>query len=301
MQTLDLGYSPVILALASMVFQSLGDGVYKRSQNHQAYPELFLVYQSYSFGVTALALVIIFDVFRTDWVAWKYGPICGVLGFAAYYCFLTSLREGQVSINTMIFRLSFVITAALAVLFLGEVVTLQKLVGLLSAVLAVLSLTLFPHLFSNQSASKATNISSKSPFGSKTSIVYALTAMLLLGLLTFVYKLAAGEGVSGPSLIFIQFAFFSPIAMIYTYSRKHFVWHPASISHGLVAGVLLSCALVLLVSALARGDAGVVVPINQMSFVLIAVLAIPWFKESWTAWKSLAVVFAILTVWLLAT
>lgn len=280
-----------------MIFQSLGDGVYKRSQNHGAYPELFLVYQSYSFGITALALVIAFDVFRTDWIAWKYGPICGLLGFAAYYCFLTSLKGGQVSVNTMIFRLSFVLTALLAVVFLGEVVTLQKLVGLVTAVLAVLSLTVFPRMFSKRGIISAHNSTSSS----KKSIIFALTAMLLLGLLSFIYKLAAGEGVPGPSLIFIQFAFFSPIAMLYAYFRKRFVWHPASVGHGLSAGVLLSFALILLVSALARGDAGVVVPINQMSFILIAALAVPWFKENWNVWKTVAVGFAILTVWFLAS
>ncbi|MFC1665384.1 EamA family transporter [Pseudomonadota bacterium] len=297
MQTLHLSYSPILLALASMIFQSLGDGVYKRSQNHKAYPELFLVYQSYSFGITSLALVYIFDVFRTDWVAWKYGPICGVVGFTAYFCFLSSLREGQVSINTMIFRLSFVLTAVLAIVFLGEPITLQKSIGLITAALAVLSLTVFPILFSNGSANK-THVSTP---GSRKSIILAITAMLLLGVLSFVYKLAASEGVPGPSLIFIQFAFFSPIAMLYAYFRKRFVWHQTSVNHGLSAGVLLSLALILLVSALGRGDAGVVVPINQMSFVLIAVLAVPWFKESWTIWKTIAVGFAALTIWLLSS
>ena len=180
-----------------MIFQSLGDGVYKRSQNHGAYPELFLVYQSYSFGITALVLVVAFDVFRSDWLAWKYGPVCGLIGFAAYFCFLTSLKGGQVSVNTMIFRLSFVLTALLAVVFLGEAVTLQKLIGLFTAVLAVLSLTLFPRIFSKQGIDD----SSKSPSGSGKSIGFAILAMILLGLLTFIYKLAASEGVPGPSLI----------------------------------------------------------------------------------------------------
>ena len=297
MQNLQIYYSPIVLALASMVFQSLGDGVYKRSQVKGAYPELFLVYQSYSFGLTSLALVLVFDVFRTDWIAWKYGPICGLVGFSAYYCFLTSLREGQVSTNTMIFRLSFVLTALLAIIFLGEAITLSKLIGLASAVLAVLSLTLLPRLFSKPSTKGAANSTSSST----KSIAFAISAMLLLGILSFVYKLAASEGVPGPSLIFIQFAFFSPIAMLYTYFRDRFIWHPASVSHGLCAGVLLSLALILLVTALGRGDAGVVVPINQMSFVLVAVLAVPWFKELWSIWKTIAVAFAMLTIWLLAS
>jgi multidrug transporter EmrE-like cation transporter len=123
-----------------MLVQSLADCVYKRSRQKGAYPETFLVFQSYSFGATALALVLALDVFRGDWTAWKYGPLCGLVGFVAYFCFLSSLKDGQVSVNTMIFRLSFVLTAALAIVFLGEPVTTIKLAGLCAAALAVLAL-----------------------------------------------------------------------------------------------------------------------------------------------------------------
>ena len=88
--------------------------------------------------------------------------------------------------------------------------------------------------------------------------------------------------------------------MIYAGLRRRFVWHPVSASHGLPAGVLLSGALILLVFALTDGDAGIVVPINQMSFVLVAALAVPWFGEAWTRWKTLAVLLAAAAVVLLA-
>ena len=61
--------------------------------------------------------------------------------YSAYYAYLRSLKSGQVSVNTMIFRLSFVLTAFLAIVILGEAVTWRKLLGLSSAVLAALSLT----------------------------------------------------------------------------------------------------------------------------------------------------------------
>jgi drug/metabolite transporter (DMT)-like permease len=281
-----------------MLVQSLADCVYKRSQQKGAYPETFLVFQSYSFGATALALVLALDVFRGDWTAWKYGPLCGLVGFVAYFCFLSSLKGGQASVNTMIFRLSFVLTAVLAVVFLGEPVTTLKLAGLCAAALAVLALTVFPGVTQTRAYAACDGASG----GARTrSIALALAAMLLLGLLSFFYKLAARDGVPAPALIFIQFAFFSPTAMIYAGLRRRFVWHPVSAGHGLGAGVLLSGALILLVFALTDGDAGIVVPINQMSFVLVATLAVPWFGEAWTRWKTLAVLLAAAAVVLLAS
>ena len=135
---------PILFALASMAVQSIADCVYKRAQVKGTVPETFLVYQSYSFGVTAFALVLALGVFRADWTAWKYGPACGLFAFAACYFFLRSLKGGQVSVNTMVFRLSFILTAGLAVVFLAEPVTERKLAGLAAAVLAVASLTVTP-------------------------------------------------------------------------------------------------------------------------------------------------------------
>lgn len=279
-----------------MVVQSLSDCVYKRSQLKGAIPETFLVYQSYSFGATAFALVIFQDALRTDWIAWKYGPVCGLVGFAAYYCFLYSLKFGQVSVNTVIFRLSFVLTALFAIIFLEEPISIRKGVGLLVAILAVASLADLPR----RKKLRSDGLKEGTQAQRGKSLVFAVAAFTCLGTLSFFYKLAANDGVPAPLLIFIQFAFFSPLAMAYGALRRRFIWHPISAVHGLGAGVLLSLALMLLVSALMRGEAGVIVPINQMSFVLTAALAIPWFGESWSISKTTAVVLAVGVVLLLS-
>lgn len=272
-----------------MVIQSLTDCVYKRAQVKGAVPETFLVYQSYSFGLTAFLVVLALSAFRADLTAWKYGPACGLVGFAAYYFFLRSLKGGQVSVNTMIFRLSFVLTALLAVAFLGEALTPRKVLGLAAAGLAVATLTVLSGARRGEGGDGTRGADSD---GRGKGRAFALAALVCLGTLSFLYKLAAREGVPAPTLIFIQFAFFSPSAMIYAALRRRFVWHPVSVAHGLGAGVLLSLALILLVSALMVGEAGVMVPINQMSFVLTAALAVPWFGETWTGAKTAAVVLA---------
>ena len=279
-----------------MVLQSLSDCIYKRSQVKGAVPETVFVYQSYSFWLTALILVLLFETFPATWTAWKYGPICGVVAYSAYYAYLRSLKSGQVSVNTMIFRLSFVLTAFLAIVILGEAVTLRKLLGLASAALAALSLTVLPawKFRRREPGSEA------EPEKAGRGLAPALIAFGCLGLLVFIYKLAALEGVPAASVIFVQASFVSPIAMLNAAYLRRFVWHPASAAHGLAAGLLISMAIALLIGALFRGEAGVVVPINQMSFVLTAVLAAVWFRETWAAWKTAAVLLATGAVVLLS-
>src|SRR6478735_8002666 len=66
-----------------------------------------------------------------------WGAPAGILAIAGYYNFAHSLKSGSVSTNATIFRLSFAVTAALAVLLLGEPVTAPKLAGLVLVVVAV--------------------------------------------------------------------------------------------------------------------------------------------------------------------
>lgn len=286
--------SPIPLAVASMGLQSLADCVYKRGQVNGIVPETFLVFQSYTFGLTALAATLVQGTFPTDLTAWKYAPFCGGLAFLAFFFFLQSLRQGQVSVNTMIFRMSFVLTSLLAVVFLNETLAAAKILGLLAAFTAVLCLTVLPHLVRKPAVGRA----GTRPENARLRL--PLLAFICLGLLSFAYKLAALERVPASSLIFVQFTCFSPLAMTYAAWRKKFNCHPPSVRHGLGAGVLLSSASILLVAALDRGEAGIIVPINQMSFALTAVLAVFWFKEKWALPKTLGLLLATGAVLLLS-
>jgi uncharacterized membrane protein len=55
--------------------------------------------------------------------AFAWGMTAGALVFVGLYHFARSLTEGTVSVVVTVFRLSFTITAALAMAFLGEPLT----------------------------------------------------------------------------------------------------------------------------------------------------------------------------------
>ncbi len=101
-----------------------------------------MVIHSLFFGPTAVAWAI-----ATGNLEWNpasfWGLVTGALTFVSSYSFLRSLQApgGQVSVNAPIYRLNLVVTAILAITFLGESITWTKVVGLMLAVTAVLMLS----------------------------------------------------------------------------------------------------------------------------------------------------------------
>src|SRR4029077_14368153 len=111
-----------------------------------------------------------------------WGAAAGVLVVVGYYNFAWSLRHGSVSTTVTIFRLSFAVTVALAVLLLGEALTLAKVAGLALALVAVWLLLAAP-----DSARRADS-------ESRASLTRVLVATVAVGVASFTYKLGLRAG-----------------------------------------------------------------------------------------------------------
>src|SRR4051812_47303020 len=116
----EIGMTPGIgLALAAMICFGAGDLIYKRAAAHGIESRQFIMWQAWVFcpGVTLYGWLI----GRLDpvWPA-IWGSIAGLLSLVGFYNFARSLQTGAVSTNGPIFRLNFTITAALAIILLGE-------------------------------------------------------------------------------------------------------------------------------------------------------------------------------------
>ena len=66
-----------------------------------------------------------------------WGSLAGLFGVIAFTNFARSLKDGAVSTNAPIFRLNFTLTAALAIVLLGETLTVTKAAALACALAAV--------------------------------------------------------------------------------------------------------------------------------------------------------------------
>jgi drug/metabolite transporter (DMT)-like permease len=123
-------------AFAALVCYGLGDFIYKRAAAAAIAPHHFLMGQGWCF-----APVIFLYAWATGTLVVQpsafWGGLAGLFLFIGFYNFLRSLAVGSVSIHAPIFRLNFVITAALAIAFLGEPLRAAMLGALVLALAAV--------------------------------------------------------------------------------------------------------------------------------------------------------------------
>src|SRR2546428_10550261 len=119
-----------------------------------------------------------------------WGAVAGVCAVVGYYNFAYSLKSGSVSTNATIFRLSFAITVALAVLVLGEPLTAPKLAGLVLVVVAAWLLGVVPRGGTGGLGRE-----------NRSSIMRVLGATGVAGILSFVFEMGQRVGAAAILLV----------------------------------------------------------------------------------------------------
>jgi drug/metabolite transporter (DMT)-like permease len=266
-------------ALGALLLYGLADFVYKRGAAAGAPPHQFLMVQTWFFSSLALVYGLVSGTLAFGAGAW-WGAAAGVLVVVGYYNFAWSLRHGSVSTNATIFRLSFAVTAALAVLLLGEPVTAAKLAGLALALVAVWLLLASPD-------------PAKRPEG-RASLARVLLATLAVGVASFTYKLGLIAGAVPIALVTAQGAVAVTLSTAFAAHLDRGVRPSrAALSHAPVAAVLLVVAFIFLAKGLQSGEASVIVPIAQMGFVVTALLGFLFLGERFTLRKGAGLVAAV--------
>jgi drug/metabolite transporter (DMT)-like permease len=272
----------IAYALGAMLFFGLGDLLYKRGAAAGASAHQFLMVQTWVF----LPAVVLYGL-ATGSLVFAAGSLWGALaGFFAYtgfYNFAYSLRHGSISVNAPVFRLSFVITAVLAVLLLAEPVTVWKAAGIALALVAVWLLLAAPAA-QVDAARRST----------RESLLRVLVATAAVGVANFLYKLGVLAGATPASLVVTQACVAVPLASAFAAALDGGV-RPARVAlrHAPLAALALALAFAFLVESLQRGEASVVVPIAQMGFVVTALAGFVLLGERFTARKGVGLLAAL--------
>jgi uncharacterized membrane protein len=274
------------LALGAMLCFGASDLIYKRGASAGIKPGEFLMAQAWIFcpGVTLYAwLAGALDVHRSA----TWGALAGLFLFVALLNFTRSLQGGAVSTNAPIFRLNFTLTAALAILLLGETFTLAKGLALLLALIAVWLLL-----------AEAGAESGKSDWFSLGRVLIATAAMALTN---FFYKVGLQHGALPETMVAAQAWVFSSLATLFELLRARRLTVPRrGWSYAAMAALALFGAFVLLMHALAVGPASVLVPVAQMSFVMTALWGAAMFHEKLDARKYIGLAVAAVALVLFA-
>ena len=271
----------VELALGAMVFLGLADLAYKRGAATGVQAHYFLMGQAWCFAPAVVLYGLVTGTLALD-KAFLWGMSAGLFVFIALYNFALSLKSGSISIIAPIFRLSFTVTTALAVLLLGESLTAWKLAGLAAALVAVWL------LLGGEAGS------TPAPAAARSSLVQALVAMAAMGVANFIYKVGALTGGSPASFIAGQASVFLPLATGFAWMVDRGIrpprnlWLPAA-----AAALFFLVALVLLFESLERGEASVLVPITQMGFVVTAGFGLVFLREPFTLRKGAGLAVAL--------
>jgi drug/metabolite transporter (DMT)-like permease len=269
------------LALGSMIFLGLVDLVYQRGARAGVQPHHFVMLQGWFFAPAVTLYGLATGTLALD-AALLWGMGAGLFVFIALYHFARALKSGSLSIVTPIFRLSFTVTVALAVLLLGEPLTAWKVAGLALALAAVWLL-----LGGESSGAPA-------PAVVRASLVQALIAMAAMGVANFLYKVGAGTGSSPATFIAGQAAAFLPLTTGFAWIVDRGIRPPhGGWKYGAAAAAMFLVALFLLFESLARGEASVLVPITQMGFVITAAFGLVFLREPFTARKAAGLVLAV--------
>src|SRR6185312_14790938 len=246
----------IAYALAALVCYGIGDLIYKRAAAAGLKPEYFLMVQAWCF-----CPAILFYAWGTGNLHLEPAALWGCLVvLVGFYNYVRSLRVGAVSIVAPVFRLNFIITAALAILWLSEPLTASKAAGFLLALLAAWLLL-----------GGAAPLGSADPLLARRPLLQVTLATLAVGVANFCYKLGLIAGATPETMLAAQAVVFSSLLTATTFAVNGTI-RPARglFRHSLPAAIVLVAASLFLLHGLQRGDASVVVPIAQMGFVIAA-------------------------------
>jgi uncharacterized membrane protein len=212
-----------------------------------------------------------------------WGSLAGAFVFIGFFFFIRSLAAGSVSTNASIFRLNFIITVLLVVVWLGEPLTLSKIAGLVLALLATWLLV-----------GVGASVERTPADARRRSLLLVAIATLAFGTSNFFHTVGLRHGAPPETLAVAQAALFMPLATVVVYvADRKLRPPPVTFKYSAPAAIVLLGATISLLRSVAGGQASVLVPIAQMGFVVAALLGIFVLREPVTVRKMIGLVTAL--------
>jgi drug/metabolite transporter (DMT)-like permease len=275
-------------ALLSLLFAGCLDVVYKRYALKQRSRGMFLAGTGAVWGLLQFITLkysgqsIVLDPHTV-----KFGLTAGVLVTLSNLLLIESLTHLQVSLGSTIYRLNTIGVVILSFLFLGESLEAFKVLGITCGIVAAL------FLYQRNSDELAPQMLTLFFW------IVILASMLRAGF-GVVTKAGLSLQASGPTMMVIASACWMVGGFFYALLRERRVKITASkIKYSLLTGVLVYLIVNTLFAALERGDASVVVPIANLSFVVALGISIVLGMERLSARKCTALAFACASITLL--
>jgi uncharacterized membrane protein len=233
--------------------------------------------------VVSTGQLILFDQYTLG-----FGLAAGLLVTLSNLMLVECLTHLHVSLGSTIYRLNTIGVVFLSFLFLGEPLELFKLLGITCGIAAALL------LYHHQSEEKQSH-HLKLFFG-----LIVLASVLRAGF-SVVTKAGLSLGASGPTMLLIAATCWVVGGLTYALLKEAPVkFTRKKIAYAALSGLLVYLTVNALFAALARGDASVVVPIANLSFIIALAISVMLGMERLNIRKGIALAFASASIFLLA-
>ncbi len=280
----------ILFAFGSLLFAGMNDLVFKRQATSGHGRGQYMAIVGAVWTIVFVLLAITGGQTRVAPAAITWGLVAGIFSVLGNYLLIASLRRLDASVGATIYRLNLVVAAFLAIFLFGEPLTPRKIVGLALACVAVF-------LF----AEKRRGADGHASWISK-GLVLAIVASFLRAGMGLTYKFATNEFASLEAngltpqynwFLAVQGLMWLALGLFASMRFEGIVkltW--PNIRFGVLSGFLV-CGIVLFMAwALAAGQASVVIPITQMSFLVTALLSWPIIRERFGPRKITALALA---------
>lgn len=274
----------ILFAFCCLGFSAINDFVFKLYARKVRSRGMFVALIG---AVWLLLLVWLPRGPETSLVAtWVWGSISGLFSVAGNLLLIEAMGRQSAGLCSTIYRLNLVLVVAGAWLFLGEELTGTQLAGVvlaLAAILAFLPKRNGVHL-------------------EKLGFRLVVLAAVLRAGMGLAYRYGFLHGADRNGVIVINSLFWIAGGLLYARWREGRLSPPDRklLFYGTVSGLLVVGIVFCMAAALQYGEAGIVLPIAQMSFLGTYLLGMVFLKEPLTRRGMLALAAGIAGVLLLS-
>lgn len=282
--------SPIHYALLSLVCAGVNDVVFKRYSSQDRSRGMYVFGIGLVWTVLQLTLLgISGDSLDLTPVSLTYGLVAGLLLTISNLFLLESLTHIDTSLGSTIYRLNTVGVVLLSLFFLNEPLGLFKIVGVILGVVAVFLLYRRTHQPENNEK------------GYRFFFALAIAASCFRALYGVTSKGGFLQGASLQTLLLIGSICWIFGGAGYALVReKRFKITAKKAVYSLVSGVLVFLIVNFLMLAVEQGEASVVIPIANMSFVAALILSVTLKMETLSKRKLLAVAVSVIAIFFLS-
>lgn len=280
----------VAFALLSLACAGIVDVVFKRYSAADRSRGVYVLGMGVVWMVLQAGIVVSTGALpRLDADTIAFGMAAGLLIAVSNTLLIESLTHIDVGLGSTIYRLNTIAVVVLAVVLLDEALTGIKLTGVVLGVGAIV--LLFERKHAHAEARSLYRI----------FFALVVVASLLRACFGILAKFATQHGIDLQLMLLVNAPIWIAVGALYAWRRRERIHvDAATLRYAMISGALLCGVANFLMLAVARGEASVVVPIANMSFLVALLISAGMGMERLSARKLVAVALAVAAIFVLA-